>query len=125
MSKARDKRERRRVSPETVKKNAASAGRQQIDFFNLPKGVEVWTPEKATNYSIDILPYEVAGTNHPDRIGRGYLWYKRLFRVHFGVGANKLTIVCPASIDRGHLPSRVCLTQSAQSFGEKDKRRGR
>ena len=41
MSKARNRRERRRVSPEMVKKDAASGGKQQIEFFNLPDGVKL------------------------------------------------------------------------------------
>ena len=105
MSKARNRRERRRVSPEMVKKDAASGGKQQIEFFNLPDGVKLWQPPKAGTYDIDILPYEVKVANHPNRIGVDFIWYKRPFKIHRGIGANKLSLVCPTSVGS---PCPIC-----------------
>ena len=99
------KRRIKRTSRENVRENAEKGSRGGSDWFNIPEGVGRWTPDKAGRYSIDILPYEVLGKNHPDDIEKGTLWYKLPFMVHHGVGAASLSLVCPASIGK---PCPIC-----------------
>jgi len=94
------KKKRKRVSPEDVRKNAAEGGGGGSTWFNLPDGVEVWTPDKSGTYLIDILPYEVAVDDHPDRVEKGVLWFKRQFAVHHNFGIKAVSVVCPRSIDK-------------------------
>ena len=106
MSKRKKERtERRRVKREEVKQNAASGGKNWQSWYALPKGVTEWKPEKAGRFILDILPYEVADKKHPDRVGEGFLWYKRPFAIHKSVGVNNEAVVCPKSIGK---PCPIC-----------------
>ena len=88
----------RYVDAKTVVENSKQGGGGGRHLFNLPEGVEEWLPDKAGTFMIDVLPYEVTQESHPDRIGVGYLWYKRPFQIHYGVGPMNETVVCPKSI---------------------------
>ena len=82
------------------KKEASSYG-----YLNLPKGVKIFNiKEKTREILMDIIPYVVTDSHHPDRdvdenraVVDG-LWYKRPFKVHRGIGANNDTVVCLASV---------------------------
>lgn len=88
---------RRRVSRDTVRSNAENSGGRR--YFKLPKGMREWFPEKAGQFMIDILPYEVK-KGHPDGIEEGVLWYKFPFKVHHGIGVNQESVVCPTSVGK-------------------------
>lgn len=85
-----------RVSRDDVKRNAAKGNGPS--WFNLPKGVEDWTPDKAGKYLIDILPYEVKSSKNMDKVEKGKLWYKVHFGIHHGVGSRNESVVCPRSV---------------------------
>lgn len=93
------KRKRKRVSKEDVRKNAKRGGGGS-NWFNLPNGVEDWSPDKSGRYVIDIVPYETTDPNHPDDLEPGTIWYKRAFVIHHGVGPNNDSVVCPVSIGK-------------------------
>jgi len=104
---ARGKKEKRRRFKGGVSRNAAKQARgAQYGHLNLPKGVSVFREDAKTRVSLDIMPYEVTGENHPDRDDEygiavpGELWYKRPYWLHRNIGPNNDAIVCPTSIKK-------------------------
>jgi len=77
---------------------------RQFGYLDLPKGTEMWSPEPGGKDMFDIIPYKITDNNHPDRdktagiAMKGDLWYKRPFKTHRGVGADKDTVVCLTSV---------------------------
>jgi hypothetical protein len=92
------RKKRQRVSKEEVRKRAAEGSKGGGSWFNLPKDMEVFTPDKPGRYVIDIVPYEVKASHHPDKVPSGALWFRYMFRVHHGVGTSGESIVCPKSV---------------------------
>ncbi len=91
----------------TVSRNAAKQSRgSRYGHLTLPKGINVFKEEPKTRIDIDILPYEVTTTQHPDRdeeykvAVEGTLWYKRPYWLHRNIGANQEDVICPTSIKR-------------------------
>lgn len=80
-------------------------------YMRLPNGVNIFQPPTEGRIFIDILPYEVTESKHPDRDDElkianvGDLWYRRPYRVHRNVGANNTSYVCPSSIG---MPCPIC-----------------
>lgn len=102
----RKKSKRRRVAREQVAANAADgAGRGAGSWMDLPEGVREWHPETAGVQRIDVVPYEVTSDHHPDRVEKGCLWYKYPFAIHYGVGVENTSVVCPTSVGR---PCPIC-----------------
>jgi hypothetical protein len=95
---------RPRVSREKVRENARQ-GAGGTSWFDLPEGIEQFTPDKAGSILIDVLPYEVKSQQHPDNVEAGVLWWKYPFLVHHGVGATNQSLVCPTSIGK---PCPIC-----------------
>ncbi len=95
----RNKRRRKRVSKDDVRKNAKKGGGGG-SWFILPDGVEEWAPEKKGKYRIDVVPYEVTDSDHPDEVEEGSIWYKRMFVVHHNIGPENKSIVCPRSVKK-------------------------
>jgi hypothetical protein len=75
-------------------------------YLNLPKGVNVFSPEPGSRVQFDILPYVITDPKHPDRnpdldiAMPGTLWYKRPFRIHRNIGIENDSVVCLASIGK-------------------------
>ena len=75
-------------------------------YLNLPSGVSVFNPEPGSRVKMDIIPYEVTDTNHPDKFEdeqiavAGDLWYKRPFKIHRNVGSGNDSVVCPTSFGK-------------------------
>lgn len=75
-------------------------------YLNLPKGVNVFTPEPGGRHSFDIMPYVVTNSRHPDRdedleiAVKGSLWWKLPFKTHRNIGATNETVVCPSSVGK-------------------------
>lgn len=69
-------------------------------YLNLPKNIRVFKEEPGSRVSLDILPYTVTDPKHMDKnvdLGIatvGEQWYKKPYKVHRGIGANKETFVC-------------------------------
>lgn len=57
---------------------------EDYDFFKIVKGRNNFT----------ILPYEVTAENHPE-VQPGELWYQRTMWVHYNVGSEEKTEICP------------------------------
>jgi len=101
--KKKSKKRRRLTREETKGQMAQSSG---ANWFNLDKDVEVWSPDKKGKYNLDILPYEVKTDKHPEQgIEKGVLWFRTEFTVHYGLGIEQVSIVCPRSIGQ---KCRVC-----------------
>ena len=83
-------------------KSAASS----YGYLKLPKDVNVFSPEPGSRVHIDIMPYVVTDSNHPDRNDdtqaamKGDLWYKRPFKTHRNIGAENDTVVCLTSFGK-------------------------
>jgi hypothetical protein len=98
MARNKNKSKRKRLDKDEVRRKSAPVAGGGGDWFNLPKGIESWVPEKKGKYNIDILPYETTDENHPSDVAPGTVWYQRAFKVHHGVGADSKSIICPGSI---------------------------
>jgi hypothetical protein len=102
----RDKRRSKFADKVRANTQQQKEARSSYGYLKLPKGVRMFQPKGGTRARVDFLPYVVTDKAHPDRkedlkiATPGELWYKRPFRVHRGVGAEKQTLVCPSSFGR-------------------------
>lgn len=76
-------------------------------YLNLPTGVKILSLEDGLlKVDLDFLMYEVTDPKHPERDEQfevampGTLWWRRPFRVHRDVGADKDAVVCPRSVGK-------------------------
>lgn len=88
----------------SVSRNAAKQARgAQFGHLKLPKGLNVFKEDPGSRVNLDIMPYEVTVSNHPDRDDEyeiavnGSLWYKRPYWLHRSIGSDNQSIVCPSS----------------------------
>ena len=95
-----------------VGKDARKSTRASYGYLNLPEGVKAFSiKEKTRKIQLDILPYVVSDSNHPNKdeeLGaalKGDLWYRRPFKIHRNVGAENETCVCPKSVGK---PCPIC-----------------
>lgn len=92
-----------KVSQNAHKQKTSGA---QYGHLQLPKNVSVFKEEAGGRAALDIIPYEVTDSNHPDRDDQnetailGELWYKRPYRLHRNIGTNNDSAVCPASVGK-------------------------
>lgn len=88
------------------------SGKKSQSYINLPAGIEMFK-EFVSDKSLlmDILPYIVTDPTHPDRDDKlkiavvGSQWYKRPYKVHRNIGANRESIVCPTTFGK---PCPIC-----------------
>lgn len=66
--------------------------------YNLPDGMNFYSPKK--HASLDIIPYTVSVDNHPEDVPKGELWYQRTVLVHFNVGSENKSYLCPKTIKK-------------------------
>ena len=71
------------------KKNSRSGS----NAIRLPDGKKFLDVKKGTMF-LDILPYEVTATNHPEQ-NKGELWYERTYFQHSNIGAENKKYICP------------------------------
>lgn len=87
-------REERKVKYSSVK---AMAEKQEAGFqatyLKMPKGIKLYRP-KVGKALLDILPYEAKEGN--PNAEAGCLHWERTFWVHFAIGPNQETFICPA-----------------------------
>lgn len=87
-----------------VKKRAQeNKNKGAANMYSLPDGVEFYKPKKGSK-SIDILPYRVSVDNHPE-VAEGELWFERTVDVHFNVGPEQKSRICPKTIKK---PCPIC-----------------
>jgi len=72
--------------------------------YILDPDVTFFTPKKGIN-EIDIIPYKVTVENHPEGIEVGDLWYQRTVFVHYGIGLEDQSYICPRTIRK---PCPIC-----------------
>ena len=71
----------------------------------IPEGTKTWTPKSKGPFRLDVLPYQVSVSNHPE-VKKGEQWYQRTYYVHFGLGDDgKQSGICPKTIGK---PCPVC-----------------
>ncbi len=75
------------------------------NHIQLPQGISFFSADPGGRCKLDVLPYEVTESHHPDDIEIGELWYKRPYRQHRNVGINNDTEICPRSIGK---PCPIC-----------------
>lgn len=73
-------------------KEAEKKGGGNIFNFGDKKDVPIIKATKSM--SLDVLPYKVQAKNL-EEIPKGEEWFRRQFYIHFGIGPEKKTIVCP------------------------------
>ena len=77
----------------------------QYGYLSLPKNASMFKETPGSILRFDILPYIVTDGHHPDRetIGdytiakKDSLWYRRPFKIHRNIGAEKDSVICLAS----------------------------
>jgi hypothetical protein len=116
MAKERKSSFRGKVGNDSRKSMRTSRG-----YLNLPEGVKQYIiEENARKVSIDILPYVISDSHHPNRDAKldiampGSLWYRRPIKVHRNVGADNESCICPKSVGK---PCPICEFQKKR-FGE-------
>ena len=62
-------------------------------FFNFPDSVAIHTIEKKIE-RFNIIPYIVSDPNH-EYMSVGEPWYEKTYFVHYNIGPNETSIVCP------------------------------
>jgi hypothetical protein len=90
------------ASAEKQKKAGSSYG-----YLLLQKGIKMFTLDEGTkSVDLDFLPYIVTDSHHPEHdVDMGVAlpdtpWYRRPYKVHRNIGANKTSVVCPTSIGK-------------------------
>lgn len=85
-----------------VRDNAqkSKSGGAVYGYMNLPKGVSVFSPVPGEKCYLDFMPYVVSSDRHLDGITQGEWWYKKPFKIHRNVGADKSAVVCLTSIGK-------------------------
>jgi hypothetical protein len=109
MSKRRSSFRDKTTSDADRQKNRGS----QFSYLNLPDGISQFKEKPSSSIELDIIPYVVTDSKHPDRneedevAVKESLWYKRPIRVHHNVGTGdqSRTIICPSSIGK---PCPIC-----------------
>lgn len=81
------------VKKQAATKKTGSGGTK----FSLPEGVTFFNPKKGTTKMV-IVPYTVSINKHPAGREKGDLWYERRFLMHYNIGADPKSYVCPKSI---------------------------
>jgi len=93
-------------------RSKVQAGKEQLEktggvrYFNLPDGVEFWSPpavphgKSFSNAIFDILPYQITIENHIKGIPPRELFQQLAYAVHYGVGSEEKTVVCPKSVGK-------------------------
>jgi hypothetical protein len=87
---------RDRVRGHAEDKSKRGGGRR----FNLPSGrdVEFWAPEEGNNL-IDVIPY-VSKSGNPPYAAAGEIWYEKTYWVHFNIGVEEQSFICPKTIKK-------------------------
>lgn len=80
---------------ERAKKRAEEREKQNTGggWLNIGDGVEFFSHEKGRN-KIDILPYVVTDPKNKDA-AVGELWYQKTVWIHYGIGVDEKSYVCP------------------------------
>ena len=65
-------------------------------------GLSFFSPKKGT-VNLRILPYEVTADDHPE-VPAGELWYQRTVWVHYEVGAENKSVICPLKTVKQRCP---------------------
>ena len=68
--------------------------------LNVPEGTEFYKPKKSRESArIDIMPYPLSVKNHG--YGQvGELWYEKTYYVHYQVGGDNTSCVCPSTVGK-------------------------
>ena len=86
-------RQRLRKHAETKKSNVGGSR------FNLPDGMKYFAPTKGIKV-LDIVPYRVTVDNHPQGVPVGDIWYQRTVFVHYQIGPEQKTFICPRTVGK-------------------------
>lgn len=71
----------------------------------VPEGTQFFAPKSKGPYKLDVLPYTVSVSHHPE-VKKGEQWYQRTYFVHYGLGeSGKQSAICPKTIGK---PCPVC-----------------
>jgi len=97
---ARDARdERRRSVRDKARQDAQDVGSGGgSSYIRLPQGFEFQETKAGTN-ELDILCYEVKSTRY-SKASPGELFYRREYKVHRNVGAEKKSYICPTTFGK-------------------------
>ena len=65
--------------------------------FNLPEGAAFFNPKKGTS-KLRIVSYIISVAKHPSGRLKGDVWPERRFSMHYNVGADPKSYICPRSV---------------------------
>jgi len=104
----RDERDQRRARRDArrdrIRKRAEGRERQGGGGtkYALSSDISFFTMKK--KMSLDIIPYVVSIENHPEGLSKGDLWYQRTVWVHYAVGAEEKSYLCPLKTVKKRCP---------------------
>jgi len=80
-----------------IRKQASTRNVGGGTTFILPEGVNFFTPKKGTT-KLSIVPYVVSINKHPAGRDVGDQWFERRFMMHYNIGAESKSYICPKTI---------------------------
>lgn len=84
-----------------MKEQAEKSQSHGPSYIKIPadKKISFFQP-KAEEFELDFLPYEVTADNHPKGMKPGDLWVQKSIKVHYGIGAEEKSYICPKTIGK-------------------------
>jgi len=103
------KQKKGRVDPSKMRDTQRKRNQRRKDkkggYLELPDGVEFFKVQKEGIYRFDILPFELKRPDPNDEFDVGDWAWVRNIHVHFNVGPNQRTMLCPGTVKQ---PCPVC-----------------
>lgn len=84
--------EMRKRAKKAVKENKDKKG--GLSTLKLPNGLELFKIEKAGSVLVNLIPYPVVTSTHPEGCEPGDEWYRTKYSVHRNIGAEEKAYVC-------------------------------
>ena len=106
MERKKDREEKKKsMMRDRVRKRADEREKSGGGKLNLEgKNVSFFIP-KSGSMEFDILPYVISVENHSEGISKGDLWYQKTIWVHYGIGSEDKSYICPKTIKK---PCPIC-----------------
>ena len=84
-----------------MKEQAEKSQSHGPNYIKIPdnKKISFFQPKEG-EFELDFLPYEVTSENHPKGMKPGDLWAQKSIKVHYGIGAEEKSYICPKTIGK-------------------------
>jgi hypothetical protein len=84
-----------------AREKSESAGKRSVGYLNLPKGLELFQPNKKTKKAhLAIIPFVVNDPKNMDEVEVGEKWYRRGYFTHSNIGIQQEGLACRKTIGK-------------------------